>query len=194
MPCTGYIWVTARLGRYLWLDLTGLDRAAQVGRRQWERVLEMVRRIRALDMEVRRHTSQASSFHLHSITGLPSESMEPSHARRFRGCSSGGQRFELLQARMRRLISCIQWLKLAAKPVGLVSAPRLMHASGGTHECVPLRQVCTTLGMLTPEQAAELRQAGLSAYNHNLDTSPEYYGQITTTRKYEVGPLELGTS
>ena len=47
-------------------------------------------------------------------------------------------------------------------------------------------QVCTTLGMLTPEQAAELRQAGLSAYNHNLDTSPEYYSQITTTRKYEV--------
>ena len=48
--------------------------------------------------------------------------------------------------------------------------------------------------MLTPEQAAELRQAGLSAYNHNLDTSPEYYGQITTTRKYEVGfrGLDLG--
>ncbi len=46
--------------------------------------------------------------------------------------------------------------------------------------------------MLTPEQAAELRQAGLSAYNHNLDTSPEYYGQITTTRKYEVGSLGLG--
>ncbi len=36
-------------------------------------------------------------------------------------------------------------------------------------------EVCTTLGMLTPEQAKELRQAGLTAYNHNLDTSPEYY-------------------
>uniref|UniRef100_A0A383W910 biotin synthase n=1 Tax=Tetradesmus obliquus TaxID=3088 RepID=A0A383W910_TETOB len=46
-------------------------------------------------------------------------------------------------------------------------------------------EVCTTLGMLTPEQARELREAGLTAYNHNLDTSPEYYGQITTTRKYE---------
>jgi biotin synthase len=33
-------------------------------------------------------------------------------------------------------------------------------------------EVCTTLGMLTPEQAAELRVAGLTAYNHNLDTSP----------------------
>ena len=47
-------------------------------------------------------------------------------------------------------------------------------------------EVCTTLGMLTPEQARQLREAGLSAYNHNLDTSPEYYGKITTSRKYEV--------
>jgi len=46
-------------------------------------------------------------------------------------------------------------------------------------------EVCTTLGMLTPDQAMQLREAGLTAYNHNLDTSPEYYGKITTTRKYE---------
>lgn len=46
-------------------------------------------------------------------------------------------------------------------------------------------EVCTTLGMLTPEQAKELRQAGLTAYNHNLDTSPEYYAKVTTTRRYE---------
>lgn len=44
-------------------------------------------------------------------------------------------------------------------------------------------EVCTTLGMLTPEQAVLLRGAGLTAYNHNLDTSPEYYGKITTTRR-----------
>ena len=48
-------------------------------------------------------------------------------------------------------------------------------------------EVCTTLGMLTPQQAQELRAAGLTAYNHNLDTSPEYYPKVTTTRKYEVG-------
>ena len=47
--------------------------------------------------------------------------------------------------------------------------------------------MCTTLGMLTPEQALELRAAGLSAYNHNLDTSPEFYSKITSSRKYEVG-------
>ena len=45
-------------------------------------------------------------------------------------------------------------------------------------------QVCCTLGMLTEEQAVQLKQAGLTAYNHNLDTSPEFYGNIITTRVY----------
>jgi biotin synthase len=49
-----------------------------------------------------------------------------------------------------------------------------------------------TLGMLTREQADELAGAGLDYYNHNLDTSPEYYGDIITTRTYEdrLGTLE----
>jgi biotin synthase len=46
-------------------------------------------------------------------------------------------------------------------------------------------ETCMTLGMLTPEQAHELADAGLDYYNHNLDTSPEYYGQIITTRTYQ---------
>jgi biotin synthase len=46
-------------------------------------------------------------------------------------------------------------------------------------------ETCATLGMLTPEQAAELRDAGLDYYNHNLDTSPEFYGEIITTRTYQ---------
>jgi biotin synthase len=46
-------------------------------------------------------------------------------------------------------------------------------------------EVCCTLGMLTEGQAARLKDAGLSAYNHNLDTSPEFYGSIITTRVYE---------
>ncbi|MGH9700386.1 MAG: biotin synthase BioB [Candidatus Acidiferrales bacterium] len=46
-------------------------------------------------------------------------------------------------------------------------------------------EVCCTLGMLTGEQAAQLKRAGLTAYNHNLDTSPEFYGNIITTRVYE---------
>ncbi|HVY83296.1 MAG TPA: biotin synthase BioB [Steroidobacteraceae bacterium] len=46
-------------------------------------------------------------------------------------------------------------------------------------------ETCATLGMLTPEQATQLREAGLDYYNHNLDTSPEFYGQIITTRTYQ---------
>lgn len=45
-------------------------------------------------------------------------------------------------------------------------------------------EVCCTLGMLTPEQATKLKDAGLYAYNHNLDTSEEFYGDIITTRNY----------
>jgi biotin synthase len=46
-------------------------------------------------------------------------------------------------------------------------------------------EVCCTLGMLTEPQAQKLKDAGLYAYNHNLDTSPEFYSSITTTRRYE---------
>ena len=46
-------------------------------------------------------------------------------------------------------------------------------------------EVCTTLGMLTAEQAEALKNAGLTAYNHNLDTSREYYGKVITSRTYE---------
>lgn len=44
---------------------------------------------------------------------------------------------------------------------------------------------CVTLGMLSPEQAIRLKKAGLDYYNHNVDTSPEFYGKIITTRTYE---------
>ncbi len=46
-------------------------------------------------------------------------------------------------------------------------------------------EACCTLGMLTQDQADALAEAGLSAYNHNLDTSPDFYGQIITTRTYQ---------
>lgn len=46
-------------------------------------------------------------------------------------------------------------------------------------------EACVTAGMLTDTQAHRLAEAGLTAYNHNLDTSPEYYDQIITTRTYE---------
>ena len=46
-------------------------------------------------------------------------------------------------------------------------------------------EACCTLGMLTEEQAEKLAEAGLTAYNHNLDTSPEFYGDIISTRTYD---------
>jgi biotin synthase len=46
-------------------------------------------------------------------------------------------------------------------------------------------EACVTLGMLTQSQADRLAEAGLTAYNHNLDTSPEFYREIVTTRTYQ---------
>ena len=46
-------------------------------------------------------------------------------------------------------------------------------------------ETCVTLGMLQDGQAEQLKQAGLDYYNHNLDTSPEFYGEIVTTRDYQ---------
>ena len=46
-------------------------------------------------------------------------------------------------------------------------------------------EVCATLGMITEEQAKKLKEAGLYAYNHNIDTSEEFYKKIITTRSYQ---------
>ena len=46
-------------------------------------------------------------------------------------------------------------------------------------------ETCATLGMLNADQARQLKDAGLDYYNHNLDTSPEYYGKVVTTRTYQ---------
>ena len=46
-------------------------------------------------------------------------------------------------------------------------------------------ETCVTLGMLTLDQTCQLKDAGLDYYNHNLDTAPEFYGQVVTTRTYQ---------
>lgn len=53
-------------------------------------------------------------------------------------------------------------------------------------------EACVTLGMLEPHQAQRLADAGLTAYNHNLDTSPEFYGEIISTRDYADRLQTLG--
>ena len=54
-------------------------------------------------------------------------------------------------------------------------------------------EACVTLGMLRPHQAERLAKAGLTAYNHNLDTGPDFYGRIVTTRTYEDRLATLAT-
>jgi biotin synthase len=96
------------------------------------------------------------------------------------------------------------------RPEAVIEAAREARASGSTRFCMGaawrevhdgaafdavLRmvgdvaelgmEVCTTLGMLTASQAQRLKSAGLTAYNHNLDTSPEFYPNIITTRTYQ---------
>lgn len=53
-------------------------------------------------------------------------------------------------------------------------------------------EVCVTLGMIDSAQAKELKEAGLTAYNHNLDTSREYYPRVITTRSYDERLATLG--
>ncbi len=70
--------------------------------------------------------------------------------------------------------------------------PRVLDGKAFDRVCDMVRGVsamglesCVTLGMLNEQQAERLKEAGLSAYNHNLDTSEEYYDKIVTTRSYQ---------
>lgn len=71
---------------------------------------------------------------------------------------------------------------------------RQVEQVAGTVEAVGAlgMETCVTLGMLTDVQARRLAAAGLDFYNHNLDTSPEFYGEIITTRTYEDRLETLG--
>ncbi|MCB1879894.1 MAG: biotin synthase BioB [Chromatiaceae bacterium] len=60
---------------------------------------------------------------------------------------------------------------------------RVIEMIQGVHELG--METCVTLGMLTEKQAAQLKQAGLDYYNHNLDTSPEFYGNVISTRTFQ---------
>lgn len=55
-------------------------------------------------------------------------------------------------------------------------------------------EVCTTLGMLTPEEAKQLKEAGLTAYNHNLDTSREFYPEVCRSIALAPSFLSFPTS
>ena len=64
-------------------------------------------------------------------------------------------------------------------------AARAAKASGAQRFCMGGLQACATMGMLEPGQAEQLKAAGLDYYNHNLDCSPGFYGNVVSTRSYE---------
>ncbi|TFY61475.1 hypothetical protein EVJ58_g4495 [Rhodofomes roseus] len=72
------------------------------------------------------------------------------------------------------------WRDLAGRKRGFEKILRMVQEVRGMG-----MEVCTTLGMLSPEQAKQLKEAGLTAYNHNLDTSREFYPEVITTRSYD---------
>lgn len=104
-------------------------------------------------------------------TGLESENLMPSQevlAAARTAKAAGAQRFCMGAA----------WRSPTAKQLDSVASLVAEVKALGLETCV-------TLGMLKPGQAEQLRDAGLDYYNHNLDTSPEFYGSIITTRQYQ---------
>ncbi|KAF9535515.1 biotin synthase [Crepidotus variabilis] len=72
------------------------------------------------------------------------------------------------------------WRDLAGRKSGFKKILEMVREVRGMN-----MEVCTTLGMLSPDQARQLKEAGLTAYNHNLDTSREFYPKVITTRSYD---------
>ena len=80
------------------------------------------------------------------------------------------------------LSASFPWFERYGEPTGMsLRSIRLTHLRRGMG-----MEVCTTLGMLSPEQAQRLKEAGLTAYNHNLDTSREFYPSVRTTSSEEA--------
>ena len=103
------------------------------------------------------------------VTGRPELEVEPVLARARAAQQAGAHRF------------CMGWawrdIREGAPFEAMLEMVRGVRALG--------LEACVTAGMLTDHQAERLAEAGLTAYNHNLDTSPEHYAQIISTRTYQ---------
>lgn len=110
-----------------------------------------------------------SMHHSSDVTGQPELDVEPVLARARAAKDAGADRF------------CMGWawreIRDGAPFEAMLSMVRGVRELG--------LEACVTAGMLTDEQAHRLADAGLTAYNHNLDTSPEHYDRIITTRSYQ---------
>ena len=103
------------------------------------------------------------------VTGQPALAVEPVLARARAAKEAGAQRF------------CMGWAWREIRDGAPFDA--MLAMVRGVRELG--LEACVTAGMLTDQQASRLADAGLTAYNHNLDTSPEHYNRIITTRTYQ---------
>jgi biotin synthase len=110
-----------------------------------------------------------SMHHSSDVSGRPELAVEPVLARARAARDAGAQRF------------CMGWawreIREGAPFEAMLAMVRGVRELG--------LEACVTAGMLTDSQAARLAEAGLTAYNHNLDTGPEHYERIITTRTYQ---------
>jgi len=117
-----------------------------------------------------------SMHHSSDVSGRPELEVEPVLARARAARDAGAHRF------------CMGWawrdIRDGAPFEAMLSMIRGVRDLG--------LEACVTAGMLTGTQAARLAEAGLTAYNHNLDTSPEHYDRIITTRTYQERLETLG--
>jgi len=110
-----------------------------------------------------------SMHHSSDVTGRPELEVEPVLARARAAREAGAHRF------------CMGWAWRDIRDGPPFEA--MLQMVQGVRELG--LEACVTAGMLTAPQAARLAEAGLTAYNHNLDTSPEHYAQIISTRTYQ---------
>jgi len=117
-----------------------------------------------------------SMHHSSDVTGRPELEVEPVLARARAARDAGAHRF------------CMGWawrdIRDGAPFEAMLAMVRGVRELG--------LEACVTAGMLTGPQATRLAEAGLTAYNHNLDTSPEHYDRIITTRTYQERLETLG--
>jgi len=110
-----------------------------------------------------------SMHHSSDVTGRPELEVEPVLARARAAQQAGAHRF------------CMGWawrdIRDGAPFEAMLAMVRGVRALG--------MEACVTAGMLTDSQAERLAEAGLTSYNHNLDTSPEHYERIITTRTFQ---------
>jgi len=110
-----------------------------------------------------------SMHHSSDVTGRPELEVEPVLARARAAREAGAHRF------------CMGWAWRDIRDGAPFEA--MLQMVRGVRELG--LEACVTAGMLTAPQAARLAEAGLTAYNHNLDTSPEFYSQIVTTHTFQ---------